>query len=191
MNDNMEITRGPSLGEPAPFFEADVAGNRISLHDFKGRWLIIFSDPEELLPVFKTRTINYVLCKRKTKAIALGRGTPDGAPAGKNPARKYVLRHNLTVVDDNGGEIAEAYGLSSVAAEREKGVFIVDPKGILRAKLYQSQAAERNFYDMLKLVDALQMTDGQKARSGEKGGWRRKLNVVIRAKVAPGEGISG
>jgi alkyl hydroperoxide reductase subunit AhpC len=194
MHDDVKGIRGPSLGEPAPFFETDIAGNKISLHDFKGRWIVIISHPEDLLPVFKTRTINYVLCKRRTKVIALGNGITAVVPAGKNPVKKYVLRHNLTIADDTDGRIGAAYGLSSGDAEspdEEKGVFIVDPKGILRVKLYLPQAAERSFYDMLKLIDALQMTDGQKVRSSEKAGWRRKLNVVVRPKVVPDEGSAG
>jgi peroxiredoxin (alkyl hydroperoxide reductase subunit C) len=188
MNDSVEITQGPPLGDPAPGFEVDIGGNRISLRDFRGRWLIIVTDPEELLAVFKTRTINYVLCKRRTKVIALGRGTADVQQAVRNPVKKYILRHNLTIIDDSGGKIGEAYGLP-FGADREKGVFIVDPKGILRAKLYQPLAAERNFYDTLKLIDALQMTDGRKVRV--RGGWRRKLNVVIRPKAEPEESIAG
>ena len=191
MDETVEITRGPALGESAPYFETDIAGSRISLHDFKGRWIIIFSDPDDLLPVFKTRTINYVLCKRRTKAIALGRGTEDAPPPGKNPVKKYILRHNLTVVDDSAGDIAEAYGLPPLAGRQERGVFIVDPKGILRAKLYQPLTRERNFYDMLKLIDALQMTDCQKTGSSEKGGWRKRLDIVIRSKTTAGEGSAG
>ncbi|MDA8433213.1 MAG: hypothetical protein M0Z60_09675 [Nitrospiraceae bacterium] len=70
-------------------------------------------------------------------------------------------------------------------------VFIVDPQGVLRAKLYQPRTGERNFYDMLKLVDALQLTDRQKTGSSEKGGWRRRLDIVIRPKSAAGEGPAG
>lgn len=194
MDEKIVGSRGPLLGEPAPSFETEIAGNKISLHDFKGRWVIIFSHPEDLLPVFKTRTINYVLCKRRTKVIALGRGIAGSVPPGKNIVKKYILRHNLTILDDTDGEIAGTYGLSQMnadAADGEKGVFIVDPKGILRVKLFLPQGAERNFYEMLKLIDALQMTDGQKARSAEKGCWRRKLNVVIRPKVLPGKGAAG
>ncbi len=193
MEDDIKVGRGPSLGEPAPYFETEIAGNKISLHDFRGRWVIIFSDAGDLLPVFRTRTINYLLCKRKTKVIALGDGSTTDLPAGRNLLKKYILKHNLTVVDDPGGKIAGDYGLTSHKGEPhgDKGVFIVDHKGILRVKLYIPRTAERSFYETLKLVDALQMTDSQKERSPEKTGWRRKLNVVIRPKTAPGESSAG
>jgi peroxiredoxin (alkyl hydroperoxide reductase subunit C) len=194
MNYDIEVGRGPSLGEPAPFFETEIAGNKIGIRDFRGRWVLIFSDPEDVLPVFRTRTINYLLCKRKTKVIALGeRSTPE-PPSGRNLLKKYILKHNLTIVDDPAGSIARDYGLASEHEDgphEEKGVFIIDPKGILRVKLYIPRTAERNFYETLKLVDALQMTDSQKERSAEKTGWRRKLNVIIRTKPAPGESSAG
>ena len=194
MKDEIEVSRGPSLGEPAPFFETEIAGNKISLNDFRGRWVIIFTSPADVLPVFKTRTINYLLCKRKTKVIALGDGSTEGLSTGRNLLKKYILKHNLTIVDDSDSKIAAEYGLSSEYADGphgEKGVFIIDPKGILRVKLYFPRNAEGNFYEMLKLIDALQMTDSQKTRSPEKSGWRRRLNVVIRPKIAPGESSAG
>jgi len=194
MEDDIKVTRGPSLGEPAPFFETEIAGNKITLHDFRGRWVIIFTGPADVLPVFKTRTINYLLCKRKTKVIALGDGSTEGLSTGRNLLKKYILKHNLTIVDDSDRKIAGEYGMSSEYAGGpygEKGVFIIDPKGILRVKLYIPRNDERNFYEMLKLIDALQMTDSQKTRSTEKSGWRRRLNVVIRPKAVSGEGSAG
>jgi hypothetical protein len=48
-------------------------------------------------------------------------------------------------------------------------IFVVDPKGILRAKLYLPLTAERNFYEVLKLIDVLQTADSQKMlNSGRK-----------------------
>jgi peroxiredoxin (alkyl hydroperoxide reductase subunit C) len=194
MKDDIKVTRGPSLGEPAPLFETEIAGNKIGLHDFRGGWVVLFTGPADVLPVFKTRTINYLLCKRKTKVIALGDGSTVGMSAGRNLLKKYILKHNLTIVDDSDGKIAAEYGLSSKyegGPHGEKGVFIIDPKGILRVKLYLSGTGEGSLYEMLKLIDALQMTDRQKSRSSEQGGWRRRLNVVIRPKIVPGESSTG
>jgi peroxiredoxin (alkyl hydroperoxide reductase subunit C) len=194
MSDEAERHRGPLLGEPAPDFETVIAGHAINLKDFKGKWVIVYSHPEDLLPVFKTRTMNYVLCKRRTKVIALGDGQTAGIDAGKNLIKKYILKHNLTIVDDSGRGIAESYGLSPKTPdglEEEKGVFIVDPRGILRVKLYLPLTAERNFYENLTLIDTLQAADRQEMLRTDKGAWRRRLDVVIRQKVVTGEGSSG
>jgi len=190
MSDRAENNRGPSFGEPAPDFETVIAGHVITLKDFKGKWVIMFSNPEDLLPVFKTRTMNYVLCRRRTKVIALGDGRTAGVDAGRNLIKKYILKHNLTIIDDSAKEIAESYGLSrqtGTGSEEEKGVFIIDPKGILRVKLYLPLPVERNFYEILTLIDMLQAADRQKMLRPDKGDWRRRLDLAIRPKVVTGE----
>ncbi len=194
MSDNAEKERGPSFGEPAPDFETIISGHNIKLSDFRGKWVVIFSHPEDLLSVFRTRTIKYLLCKRRTKVIALGDGQTEGIDAGKNILKKYVLKHNLMIVDDSCREIAKSYGLTLENREgrdEEKGVFIVDPKGTLRVKLYLPLNAERNFYEILKLIDALQNTERQRLPVIEKVTWRRRLDMAIRKKVVPEEGETG
>ncbi len=191
MGNNEENERGPSLGEPAPDFETIIAGLTIKFTDFKGKWIVIFSHPEDLLPVFRTRTVKYLLCKRRTKAIALGDRQTEGVETGRNLLKKYILKHSLTILDDSAGEIAKSYGLSQSVEEGlqgVKGVFIVDPKGILRAKLYLPLTSDRNFYDVLKLIDALQTSDKQKMFCSDKGKTFRRLDIAIRKMVVPGEG---
>lgn len=191
MSDDAQNERGPSFGEPAPDFETIISGHTIKLKDFKGKWVVIFSHPDDLLSVFRTRTIRYLLCKRRTKVIALGEGQTEGIDAGKNLLKKYVLKHNLMIVDDSGRGIARSYGLSRESRDgqdEEKGVFIVDPKGILRVKLYLPLNAERNFYEILKLIDALQAADRQRMPRIDKGTWRRRFDMAIRKRVVPEEG---
>jgi peroxiredoxin (alkyl hydroperoxide reductase subunit C) len=186
--------RGPSFGEPAPDFETMIAGQAIRLRDFRGKWVVIFTHPGDLLSVFRTRTIKYLLCKRRTKVIALGDGQTEGLGTGRNLLKKYILKHNLMIADDSGGQIAKSYGLSREKPgpkEEEKGAFIIDPKGILRVKLYLPLASDRSFYEILKLIDVLQSTDRQKARQSGKGTLRRRLDMVIRQRTVSEEGRSG
>lgn len=160
-----ENPKGPALGGPAPYFETTIGNEIVTSDDFKGGWTIVFSHPGDLMPVFKTRTINYILCKRRTKVVALGDGRPAGAATGRNIIKKYILKHSLSVIDDPDKKIAESYGLTDgdgASDEEAKGIFVIDPLGILRIKLYFPLAAERNFYEILKLVDALQDADKQR-----------------------------
>lgn len=188
-----ENERGPSFGEPAPDFETIIAGQTIRLRDFRGKWVVIFTHPGDLLSVFKTRTIKYLLCKRRTKVIALGDGQTEGIDTGRNLLKKYVLKHNLMIVDDSGGGIAGSYGLPGPGngPQGEKGVFIVDPGGILRVKLYLPLASDRSFYEVLKLIDVLQAADKQKALRTGKKTLRRRLDMVIRSRTASEEGQTG
>ncbi len=188
---NNENERGPLLGELAPDFQAVIAGHTIRLSDFRGKWIVILSHPKDLLPIFKTRTVQYLLCKRRTKVIALGCQQTEGIETGRNLLKKYIRKHSLTILDDSGGEVAKSYGLRESVDEglqEVKGVFIVDPKGILRAKLYLPPTAERNFYEVLKLIDAMQTADKQKMSSSEHGKTFRQLDMAIKKIVVPGEG---
>jgi peroxiredoxin (alkyl hydroperoxide reductase subunit C) len=176
--------RGPHIGEPAPDFEASVGSSTISLHDLKGNWIIILSHPEDMLPVFRTRTINYLLCKRRTRVISLGKENSPLAK-GRNLLKKYILKHRMTMIDDSGNQVAAKYGVCGGPEDPEeiKAVFVIDPKGILRIKLYSSLSSGRNFYEILKLVDALQEADRQRAGKPESGEWRRRLGIVVRPKT--------
>jgi peroxiredoxin (alkyl hydroperoxide reductase subunit C) len=175
----MSDAAAPALGEPAPFFEARVGEASINLKDFRGKWVILFSHPGDVLPLFRTRTINYILCKRKTKVVALGKEEADGEGA-RNFLKKYVLKHSLMLLDDPGEKIATSYGLKEDSGgEEKKGVFIVDPAGTLRAKLLSPVHAETNFYEILKLRDALQEADDQKAKNHAPKAWRKKLRITM------------
>jgi len=193
MSEAEENERGPSFDEPAPDFDTLISGQTIKLRDFRGKWVIIFSHPGDLLSVFKTRTIKYLLCKRRTKVIALGDGQTEGIDTGRNLLKKYILKHNLMIVDDSDGGIAGSYGLSVTdnAPGGEKGVFIVDPNGILRVKLYLPLASDRSFYEVLKLIDVLQAADKQKILLSGKKTLRRRLDMVIRPGAASEEGQTG
>lgn len=175
--------RGPTIGEPAPDFETSIGNSTIALNDYKGNWIIILSHPEDMLPVFRTRTLNYLLCKRRTRVISLG-DEKSAAARGRNFLKKYILKHRLTMIDDSAKEVAAKYGVCGGAGDPEemKGVFVIDPKGILRIKLYSSPTAERNLYEILKLLDALQAADRQRAGKPESGEWRRRLGIVVKPK---------
>lgn len=164
MHDVATSERGPSIGERAPDFGASIGDDTITLSDFRGNWIIILSHPEDMLPVFKTRTINYLLCKRRTRVIALGDEKSSCIAKGHNFLKKYILKHRLTMIDDSDRGVAGNYGLcgSPEDPEEMKGVFVIDPKGILRIKLYFSMTAGRNLYEILKVLDTLQAADTQR-----------------------------
>lgn len=182
--------REPALGEPAPHFNTLLSVTLQNSKKLKGHWIVIVSHPADIVSVFKTRTIHYVLCKRKIKVCYLQPGPSSGLPAGRNLLSKYINRHSVAMIEDPDREIAASYGLitGSESRENEKGVFVIDPKGILRIKLYSAPAVERNFYEILKLVDALQTADRQRSTQTGRGLWRRGLDIVIRPETAENQG---
>jgi peroxiredoxin 2/4 len=181
MHDKLENKKGPVLGSPAPFFEADKKDGKITIDDFKGNWVILFSHPDDLFSVFKTRTINYILCKRRIKAVAVGRRYSPDATLAANFIEKYIVNHSLTVIDDVDGQIVQRYGLDSAGnGASEKGVFVIDPAGNLRMKLFFPMETERDFTEILKLVDALQIADKQnkqKKQSAKVKNFKAKIGL--------------
>ena len=173
MHDMFEDIKGPILGAPAPFFETAKKKGRMSINTFKGSWVILFSHPDDLIPVFKTRTINYILCKRRIKAVALDHQYAPDTTSLRNFIEKYLESRSLTFLDDADEQIAMKYGLdNSGNGLPVKGVFVIDPKGYLRMKLFFPLETERNFTEILKLVDALQIADRQNKQKKQRAGLR-------------------
>ncbi|MEJ2697759.1 MAG: hypothetical protein P8013_14065 [Candidatus Sulfobium sp.] len=183
-----ESIKGPSLGDPAPFIEA-IALKKTRKRDSGSGWTILISHPQDLLPLFKTRTINYVLCKRKIRIVMTGSGSSDNGASDNRFLTKYITRHNMAFLDDPDGRISSSYGLGEYGANGDvKGVFVIDPGGILRMKLYFDPGQPRNFYEILKLVDALQEADRQKRNKPASGAWKRRLSIISRPGTVPEEG---
>ncbi|RPI37494.1 MAG: hypothetical protein EHM54_03045 [Nitrospiraceae bacterium] len=183
MHDMSENRRGPVLGEPAPFFKATKKEGGIRLDKLKGSWVILFSHPDDLLPIFETRTIKYVLCKRRINAVAIGCNHSPHTTSETNFFEKYMVKHSLTIIDDADNQVAISYGLDSAGEDSSvKGVFVIDPKSNLRMKLFFPIDTERDFMEILKLVDALQVAEKQnkqkKQTAGIKG-LKLKLNRLI------------
>ena len=186
-SESTDALAGPELGKPAPHFEAKIGETEINLRDFRKSWLILLTHAGEVLPLWKTRTIQYVLCKRRTKVVALGEASV--AETGGGFLKKYVRRHNLMILDDPGGKIAESYGLKTLPeGEEMKGAFIIDPSGILRVKLFSPLNAGQTFYDILKLRDALQAADEKKTKNHSVKTWKQRFAVTIRTKPIAGRG---
>lgn len=170
-----------SIGSPAPVFESAVGDSTIGLKDFKGNWVIVFTQPADVLPLFRTRTLNHLLCKRRTKVIALVREEMADAASGGNFLKRYILKRRLTVLGDPDRRIEVLYGLHG---DDIKGAFIVDPKGILRARLCSPAQSDRNFHEILTVLDALQAADRQKDGKPETVSWKKRLKIAIKARPA-------
>lgn len=101
-----------------------------------------------------------------------------GEEVNGNFLTKYITRHNVAFLDDPDKVISAGYGLDEGPGE-VKGAFVIDPGGILRIKLYVDHSAPRNFYEILKLLDALQEADSQRKRKPALA-WKRRLSIVAR-----------
>ena len=157
------------IGDTAPDFTVDTQNGEISLHDWAGdSWVFFFSHPADFTPVCTTemgRTAQLAeqFDARNTKPLGLSTDTAD-------EHRKWIAdvndtqNTNLTfpIVADADLAIAKMYDMihpdeSETAAVRS--VFIIDPDKKVRLTMTYPMSVGRNFDEILRVIDALQLSD--------------------------------
>ena len=154
------------LNGPAPDFEANTTLGPIKLSDWqKGRWVVLFSHPADFTPVCTTEFVEFA---RRTpeferRNVALIGNSVDSVYAHiawvRNIEEKTGVRIPFPVIADLNKEVATAYGMlmpGESKTETSRCVFIIDPKGILRAMIYYPLSLGRNMQEILRVIDALQ-----------------------------------
>ena len=162
MNGNVKI------GQHAPEFEAVSTMGNISLNDYKGKWLVLFSLPGDFTPVCTTEIIafanaNTYFNKLNTYLVGL---SIDSNPS--HLAWRYDIYCKtgivipFPIIADRNGEIARKYGMISNSISNTatvRNVFIIDDKQIVRTILVYPMNIGRNIPEILRIVRALQVSD--------------------------------
>lgn len=158
------------LGDPAPDFSADTTEGPIQFHAWLGNsWGIFFSHPKDFTPVCTTELgqaarMKSEFDKRGVKIISL---SVDSIDAHKkwindiNETQRTVV--NFPMIADEKREIAELYGMLHPNVSENttvRSVFIIDPAKKIRLTMTYPQATGRNFAEFLRVIDAMQLTDG-------------------------------
>jgi peroxiredoxin (alkyl hydroperoxide reductase subunit C) len=158
----------PRLNEPAPQFTAVTTHGTLQLSDFEGRWLILFSHPADFTPVCTTEFLAFTeiypaLQERGTDLLGLSIDSVFSHIAWvRNIEEKTGVRIPFPVIADLNKEVATAYGMlmpGESKTETSRCVFIIDPKGVLRAMIYYPLSLGRNMQEILRVIDALQTAD--------------------------------
>lgn len=159
------------LGDEAPDFTAESTAGTIEFHRWKaGKWAVLFSHPADYTPVCttelgRTAKLNADFERRGVKTIAISvdsvedhRGwTPDIGDVGGTDL-------NFPIIADPDRSVSTLYdmihpGEGDTSAVRS--VFIIDPDNKVRLTLTYPKSVGRNFDEILRVVDALQLTDAQ------------------------------
>lgn len=158
----------PRLGAPAPSFTADTTHGPVSLEDFHGSWLILFSHPADFTPVCTTEFVAFAgiaeaLRERNVELLGLSIDSTYSHIAWvRNIEEKFGVRIPFPVIADLNKEVASLYGMvmpGESKTETSRCVFVIDDKGIVRAMIYYPLTTGRNMDEILRLVDALQTSD--------------------------------
>lgn len=170
-----KCTHLPLIGEEAPSFKANTTQGEINFpQDYKGHWVILFSHPADFTPVCTTEFMTFQSMKDEfeqinTKLVGLSVDSISSHNAWLRTIEEkieYGDLKNLTItfplIDDLKGRVAKKYGMIQPKADDTKtvrAVFIIDPKGIIRAILYYPLSNGRNMQEIKRLIMAMQATD--------------------------------
>ncbi len=157
------------LGETAPNFQADTTDGPIDFHEWKkGSWAVFFSHPADYTPVCTTELgatakLNDDFVARGVKTIAISvdpiedhRGwAPDIGDVGGTDL-------NFPIIADPDKKVSELYDMIHPGegdTSSVRSVFIIDPDNKIRLTLTYPKSVGRNFNEILRVIDALQLTD--------------------------------
>lgn len=186
--DNEKLTGLPRLNEPAPAFEALTTHGTLRLSDYEGGWLILFSHPADFTPVCTTEFLAFTeiypdLQDRGVELLGLSVDSIYSHIAWiRNIEEKMGIKIPFPIIADLNKDVATLYGMvmpGESTTETSRCVFIIDPKGILRAMIYYPLTIGRNMQEILRVIDALQTSD--KHHVATPANWTPGDKVIIPA----------
>jgi peroxiredoxin (alkyl hydroperoxide reductase subunit C) len=176
----------PRLNEPAPEFEAVTTHGVLRLSDYRDSWLILFSHPADFTPVCTTEFMAFTeiypeLQKRGVELLGLSIDSVYSHIAWtRNIEEKMGVKIPFPIIADLDKKVATLYGMiqpGESKTETVRAVFIIDPKGILRAMIYYPLSTGRNMDEILRLIDALQTSDNYQVATP--ANWRPGDKVIV------------
>ena len=186
------------IGDTAPDFAVETQQGRISFHDWAGdSWVFFFSHPADFTPVCttemgRTAQLTDEFAARNVKPLGLSTDTAEQHLkwiADINDTQRTEL--SFPIVADRDLKIARLYdmihpGQSETAAVRS--VFIIDPARKIRLTMTYPMSVGRNFDEILRVIDALQLGDAR--RVATPADWQKGREVVIPPSIGNDEARS-
>lgn len=175
------------LGDKAPNFTADSSVGTINLYDYLGdSWGILFSHPADFTPVCTTELgtaakFKGEFDKRNVKMIAL---SVDGAASHSewikdiNEVQDTVV--NFPIIADEDKKVSDLYDMIHPNADNNltvRSVFIIAPDKSVKLTLTYPASTGRNFYELLRVIDSLQLTANHKVATP--ANWEHGKDVVV------------
>lgn len=175
------------LGDKAPDFTADSSVGTINLYDYLGdSWGILFSHPADFTPVCTTELgtaakFKDEFDKRNVKMLAL---SVDGAASHAewikdiNEVQDTVV--NFPIIADEDKKVSDLYDMIHPNSDNNltvRSVFIIAPDKTVKLTLTYPASTGRNFYELLRVIDSLQLTAYHKVATP--ANWENGNDVVV------------
>jgi alkyl hydroperoxide reductase subunit AhpC len=200
-----EISRGAhmtlAIGDTAPDFEANTTEGKIRFHDWIGdSWVVLFSHPKDFTPICTTELgymarIKPEFDKRGVKIVGLSVDPVENhAKWAIDIKETQGTAPNYPMIGDTDLSISKAYGMLPAAASGDvakrtaadnqtvRNVFVIGPDKKIKLILVYPMTTGRNFDEVLRVIDSLQLTAKHKVATP--ANWKQGEDVVISGSVS-------
>jgi alkyl hydroperoxide reductase subunit AhpC len=192
------------IGDSAPDFEAETTEGRIGFHDWlDGSWAVLFSHPKDFTPVCTTELGTMARLKpefdrRNVKIIAVS-VDPTGRHEewAKDIEETQGHAPNYPIIGDDDFNVSKLYGMLPAETEGDplvrtpadnqtvRNVFVIGPDKKVKLVLVYPMTTGRNFDEVLRVIDSLQLTAKHKVATP--ANWQQGEDVIIAGSVSNDE----
>jgi thioredoxin-dependent peroxiredoxin len=195
---------GLQIGDTAPDFEAETTEGRIRFHDWIGdSWAVLFSHPKDFTAICTTELgymakIRPEFERRKVKIIGLSVDrVGDHSKWAEDIAETQGEAPNYPIIGDADFNVSKLYGMLPAETSGDPGertpadnqtvrnVFVVGPDKKIKLILVYPMTTGRNFDEVLRVIDSLQLTATHKVATPVN--WQQGEDVIIAASVSDDE----
>ncbi len=190
-----------TIGDTAPDFEAETTEGRIKFHDWLGdSWGVLFSHPRDFTPVCTTElgymaSIKPEFDRRNVKIIGLSVDPVDNhAKWSQDIEETQGTAPNYPMIGDSDFNVSKLYGMLPADVEGDptsrtpadnqtvRNVFVIGPDKKIKLVLVYPMTTGRNFDEVLRVIDSLQLTASHKVATPAQ--WTPGDNVIIAGSVS-------
>jgi alkyl hydroperoxide reductase subunit AhpC len=175
------------LGDDAPNFTADTTQGTVNFHEWKGNsWAVLFSHPRDFTPVCTTELGAVAKLKsdfetRNVKVIGLSVDPLDAHEKWSQDIQDVTgAAPNFPMIADPDRSVAQLYDMIHPSASETatvRSVFVIGPDNKIKLTLTYPASTGRNFAELLRVIDSLQLTAGfQVATPAD---WKQGEDVII------------
>jgi thioredoxin-dependent peroxiredoxin len=182
-------------GDIAPDFTQDSTSGSIKFHEWLGNsWGVLFSHPKDFTPVCTTE-LGYVakakpdFDKRNVKVLAVSVDPVDSHKKWIGDIEEtQSTKMNYPILGDSDRKVSDLYGMIHPKANDTltvRSVFFIDPNKKVRAMITYPASTGRNFEEILRVIDSLQLTDNYKVATP--ANWKDGQDCIIVTSVSDDE----
>jgi thioredoxin-dependent peroxiredoxin len=180
------------LGDEAPDFTAETTEGTLNFYDWKGdSWAVLFSHPKDFTPVCTTELgrvagLKPEFDKRNTKVIGLSVDPTDRHDEWAQDIKDVTGNElNFPLIADSDKKVSDLYDMIHPNASDTmtvRSVFVVGPDNKVKMTLTYPASTGRNFDELLRVIDSLQLTAQHKVATP--ANWQQGDDVIIAGSVS-------